>query len=102
MKPVGLFVPAIAAILTACGGSDPVARGEAFVVANCARCHATGDTGDGPHPDAPPFRLLKDRYPVAFLAEALAEGIGTGHPDMPAFVLQPDQIADVIAYLETL
>jgi cytochrome c len=31
-----------------------------------------------------------------------AEGIDTGHPTMPAFVLEPDQIHDLLAYLKTL
>ena len=38
---------------------------------------------------APPFRLLPQRYPVEHLAEALAEGIVTGHPAMPQFKFHP-------------
>ena len=38
------------------------------------------------------------RYPV----ETLAEGIQTGHPTMPEFQLEPDQIGDLLAYLKTL
>jgi hypothetical protein len=51
---------------------------------------------------APPFRTLHRRYPVDSLAEALAEGIVTGHPMMPEFQLDPGQVGDVIAYLKTL
>lgn len=36
------------------------------------------------------------------IAEALAEGIYTGHPTMPAFQLDPDQIHDLLSYLKTL
>jgi hypothetical protein len=32
----------------------------------------------------------------------LAEGIVTGHPTMPEFRLDPDQIENLIAYLKTL
>jgi cytochrome c len=32
----------------------------------------------------------------------LSEGISASHPTMPQFRLDPDQIADVIAYLKTL
>ena len=32
----------------------------------------------------------------------LAEGIVTGHADMPEFVLTPDEIGAVISYLESL
>jgi len=42
------------------------------------------------------------RYPVETLGEALAEGIYTGHADMPAFQLDPDQIHDLLSYLKTL
>jgi mono/diheme cytochrome c family protein len=36
------------------------------------------------------------------LEEALAEGISTGHPDMPEFVADPDQIDAILAYIESL
>ena len=68
----------------------------------CARCHAVGAAGESPRSDAPRFRELKERYPVEYLEEALGEGIMTGHPDMPRFVLEPEEIVDVIAYLKTL
>ncbi len=51
---------------------------------------------------APPFRTLHLRYPIETLEELLAEGIVTGHPTMPQFRLEPDQINDVISYLKTL
>ena len=38
----------------------------------------------------------------ACLEEAFAEGIETGHQNMPQFRLERDQIGDVIAYLKTL
>jgi mono/diheme cytochrome c family protein len=41
-------------------------------------------------------------WPLESLDEALAEGITVGHPDMPEFVLEPDEIAALIAYLESL
>jgi hypothetical protein len=34
--------------------------------------------------------MLEARYPLEALEEALAEGIVTGHPDMPQFALEPD------------
>jgi cytochrome c len=79
-----------------------IAYGKALVETNCARCHAIGMTGESPHPDAPPFRLLSQRYPIEELAEALAEGISTGHPDMPEFVATPGQIDAIIAYIGSL
>ena len=77
-------------------------RGLTFAKTNCAGCHAVGRSGASPLKIAPPFRRLHERYPVDLLAEALAEGIVTGHPAMPAFQLDSDQIGDLIAYLKTL
>ncbi|MBZ6078802.1 c-type cytochrome [Microvirga puerhi] len=77
-------------------------RGRVFVQTNCAGCHAIGRVGESPLAIAPPFRTLHERYPVEDLAEALAEGITTGHPTMPEFRLDPAQINDVVAYLKTL
>jgi len=42
------------------------------------------------------------RYPVDYLAESLAEGIKTAHPNMPPFELDVGQIEDLIAYLKSL
>ena len=79
-----------------------VARGRAFARSHCARCHAIDRTSASPFAPAPPFRTLHLRYPVESLEEALAEGIVVGHPRMPEFVLEPDQIADFIAFLKSL
>jgi cytochrome c len=68
----------------------------------CAKCHAIGRFGASPLPEAPPFSDLHSRYNVEDLAESLAEGIMTGHPSMPAFRFDPDQIENLIAYLKTL
>jgi mono/diheme cytochrome c family protein len=83
-------------------GSDPVTRGKALVEAKCAGCHAVGDAGGSPVSPAPPFRTLAQRYPVANLQEAFAEGISTGHPKMPEIVLEGRQVRDLIAYLESI
>jgi cytochrome c len=79
-----------------------IQRGRAFAQANCARCHAIGPSGDSPLPKAPPFRILHERYPVDDLEESLAEGIRTGHPAMPEFALDENQIRDLISYLKSL
>jgi mono/diheme cytochrome c family protein len=81
---------------------DLTAKGEVLVKENCARCHAIGKEGDSPHKDAPPFRTLSQKYPVADLAESLAEGIVSGHPDMPIFVFSPLDVEAIIEYLESI
>ncbi len=79
-----------------------VSAGMAVVGNNCSRCHAIGREGTSPRDGAPRFVDLVTRYPPALLAEALAEGIMTGHSDMPEFVFTPEQIDDLILYLESL
>jgi mono/diheme cytochrome c family protein len=79
-----------------------VELGHRLVVENCSRCHSVEKFGNSPLPKAPAFRTLHERYPVEDLAEALAEGIVTGHAGMPQFVFQPDQVGAIIAYLKTL
>jgi mono/diheme cytochrome c family protein len=68
----------------------------------CAKCHAIGPFGASPLEIAPPFRELHLRYGVEDLAESFAEGIMVGHPTMPVFRFDPDQIQNLIAYLKTL
>jgi cytochrome c len=77
-------------------------RGRTFALNNCARCHSIDRVTESPLRIAPPFRTLHLRYPVETLGEALAEGIVTGHPTMPEFRLDPDQIHDLLSYLKTL
>jgi len=82
--------------------SPAAQRGLNLARANCARCHSIDKVTESPLKLAPPFRTLHTRYPVENLEEPLAEGIVTGHPNMPEFRLAPDQIHDFIAYLKTL
>ncbi len=77
-------------------------RGAEIARANCARCHSIEKSGASPFSEAPPFRTLHRKYPVETLEEALGEGIFTGHPAMPEFQLEPDQIGDFIAFLKSL
>lgn len=76
--------------------------GRAIVKEKCARCHAVGTDDKSPHEKAPPFRDVVTRYPSENLAEALAEGIVAGHPDMPVVVFEPAEIEGFIAYLDSL
>jgi mono/diheme cytochrome c family protein len=77
-------------------------RGQELLAANCSRCHAVGRTGASPHADAPPFRTLSRKYPIEGLAEALAEGLFVGHPDMPEFVFEPRDVGAILDYLNSI
>ncbi|MGH6803205.1 MAG: c-type cytochrome [Methyloceanibacter sp.] len=81
---------------------DLTAKGGGLVRKDCSSCHAIGKEGDSPHPDAPPFRTLSSKYPVTDLAESLAEGIVSGHPDMPVFVFEPTDVEAIIEYLQSI
>jgi mono/diheme cytochrome c family protein len=78
-----------------------VRRGQEML-AFCSRCHAIGRAGPSPHPAAPPFRTLSRRYPIEGLAEALAEGLSVGHPDMPEFVFDSQDVGAILAYLKSI
>jgi mono/diheme cytochrome c family protein len=100
-----ILVPLAFALITltpAAAASPQEQRGKIFALNNCAKCHSIDKVSPSPLKIAPPFRTLHERYPIETLEEALAEGISTGHPTMPAFQLDPDQIGDLLAYLKTL
>lgn len=105
MTPSGakfVLCAALAILTSGCSEGAPANEGKLALESRCARCHAIGENDKSPRADAPPFREIVMRYPPESLAESLAEGIASGHPDMPSFVLSPDEIGAVIAYLSTL
>lgn len=81
---------------------ESVQRGKALVVQNCSGCHAVGPAGDSPHPTAPPFRRLSERFPIDALEETFIDSIDTGHPGMPVFEASQQQINDIIDYIASV
>lgn len=77
-------------------------RGTTIARTYCSKCHSIDKLSPSPLAIAPPFRDLHKRYPVESLAESLAEGIVTGHPTMPEYRFEPDQVGDLIAFMKTL
>jgi cytochrome c len=41
---------------------------------------------------------LSRKYPIDELTESLAEGLSVGHPDMPEFFFEPDDITAILTY----
>jgi mono/diheme cytochrome c family protein len=82
--------------------NSDVAEGQRLADVYCSSCHAIAAEGESRHPMAPPFRTLSRNYPVNALEEAFAEGILVGHRDMPEFRLEPDQIDDLLGYIESI
>jgi cytochrome c len=104
MMPVR-FILAVAAVLAAnapAAAADDLKLGEMLLTRSCASCHAIGRAGESPSKDAPAFRTLGKRYPIESLEEALGEGIMSGHPDMPEFKFDGDQVGAIIAYLKSI
>jgi mono/diheme cytochrome c family protein len=98
----GLLAWATLPIASALAQSSPASRGEAIAKRLCSRCHAVRREGASAMGLAPPFRDLPKRYPVDHLAEALAEGIVTGHPAMPQFTFTPREIEALLTYIAGL
>jgi len=96
----GLF--AGAAAVAPGTAAEPLKQGRALAEALCQRCHGIGHSGESADENAPPFRDIAGRYSVWALQEALAEGILVGHPDMPEFTLDPDEINALLSYMDTL
>jgi cytochrome c len=97
---------ALGAVLLGAGGpalaqSPAAQRGLTFVRVHCAQCHSIDRVSESPLTIAPPFRTLHQKFPIESLERRLGEGIVASHPTMPQFQLEPDQLADVIAYLKT-
>jgi len=78
------------------------AEGRVLAQKHCARCHAVDRDDQSTLPVAPPLRSFASKWPLESLEEALAEGIVTGHPDMPVFQFKPPQIAALIEYLHEI
>jgi mono/diheme cytochrome c family protein len=104
MKTSAAFLAA-ACLVTAASSAfadDDLKRGAQLLQRDCAPCHAIGKTGDSPRKEAPPFRTLSQRYPIEQLEESLGEGIMSGHPDMPEFTFDADDVGAIIAYLKSI
>lgn len=76
--------------------------GRVLLEKHCGGCHAVGRNDVSRHASAPPFREILKRYEAQMLAEALAEGLSTGHPDMPEFTFDPEQVRAIVQYLDRL
>ena len=82
--------------------ADDLKKGETLLARDCGHCHAVGRTGNSLDKEAPPFRSLGTRYPIESLEEALGEGMMSGHPDMPEFKYDADDVGGIIAYLKSI
>ena len=99
---VAAVLALLAALVAPAAAADDLAQGQALLQKHCGECHAIGKTGESPFKQAPAFRTLGQRYPIESLEEALAEGIMSGHPAMPEFSFDTDDVGAIIAYLKSI
>lgn len=92
----------VSIILQSTAQAQSAQRGVVIARTYCMSCHSIDKVSPSPLKAAPPFRDLHKKYPVESLQESLAEGIVTGHPSMPEFSFDADQIGDFIAFLNSL
>lgn len=85
-------------------GASPaeIAAGQRMAEEQCGTCHAVARDTQSPMRNAPPFSYLGRNYPVSSLAEALAEGMITGHDGMPEWQLEPAQIRGLLGYIQSV
>lgn len=82
--------------------SESEAQGRAFAAANCGTCHAMDDSAS-PNPHAPSLRQAVHRLPEWAVEGSFERGVQIGHTmEMPAFVFEDKDIANLLAYLDTL
>lgn len=89
----------------AVGGPGDPDRGRAMAQTHCAGCHAIGYGAKSPYDGAPTFPDIVARGNLDDYAEAFAEGILVPHEGrvvMPEFVLNPQEIEDLLAYMKSL
>jgi mono/diheme cytochrome c family protein len=96
------LVPIVVAVLPAAAEDvgDPV-MGERLAQDVCVECHAV-DPGDTLSLNfaAPPFQDIANQPEITPLA--LSVWFRSPHPNMPNFVLSPDENQNVIAYIMSL
>lgn len=81
---------------------SPEDRGENLVSRHCAMCHAIGRSNTSPDSKAPPLRALTQRGLLDSLESSLGKGPLSGHPQMPAFSFQQQDVSAILRYLRSI
>lgn len=75
-------------------------RGATVALQVCAACHAVRRGDASTYPQAPPFTVIAETKGMS--PTALAVALLSPHRAMPNIMLDPQERADVIAYILTL
>jgi mono/diheme cytochrome c family protein len=78
---------------------DP-ARGLAYAQENCARCHGVAANQASPMFDAPTFEEAANTPGMTSIA--ITAWLNTPHESMPNFIVDPEHIDDLSAYIMSL
>ena len=77
------------------------ARGHQVARHACVTCHAVEPGGASPNARAPGFASLEMRH-TAGLEGRVSDLTRLGHYGMPPVKLSPQQVRDIVAYIESL
>jgi len=104
MRSLRACLAALACSLLAAGcatvGGVLTSRGESIARAQCSGCHAIGAVGESRSPNAPPLRRIGRQYAKTSLAHELEAVSEVGHYAMPPTSLSPDEIDDLVDYIQ--
>ena len=78
-----------------------VAEGHAFARDVCAQCHAV-ERGEAASPDERAAPFIEVASTPGLTPMALFAWLQTSHPNMPALLLDEDEMRDVTAYILSL
>ncbi|HZZ32465.1 MAG TPA: cytochrome c [Phenylobacterium sp.] len=99
----GLLLAAATAASAAAPAGDPaLARGAHLAQRDCAGCHAVTSGERSPNVSAPGFNELRVRFNPISLERRLEVFPRHGHEGMPQPVMTPGDIADLVAYIQSL
>lgn len=82
------------------GANADAARGKALVQRECTSCHAVEPGGKSPNPKAPTFSAITNEPSAT--PYSLRVFLQTTHNTMPNFIIEPDDIDDIVSYIVSL
>lgn len=99
-KSAAVLALAAALFVAVHADAASVARGKALVRQDCASCHAVEPGGTSPNAKAPTFAAVANEPSAT--PYSLHVFLQTTHATMPNFVINSDDIDDIVAYIESL
>ena len=88
-------------VLATADGTE-LQRGEEIAAQRCGVCHATDAKSASPRRITPPFRELRQRFPIDMLVEAVSTGFVSGHDEMPMFQFSLEDARALVGYIDSM